>query len=76
MSELKNPTEGRVRDRGSRGAGPAARLQGSQARVRQLLGENCQEQDQQDDIPPHLLPGKPERINIIYVTLKSKIQEK
>ena len=60
MSELKNPTEGRVRDRGCRGAGAAARLQGSQAGVRQLLGENCQEQDQQDDLPPHLLPGKPE----------------
>ena len=60
MSELKNPTQGRVRDRGSRGAGAAARLQGSQAGVRQLLGENCQEQDQQDDLPPHLLPGKPE----------------
>ena len=62
MSELKNPTQGRVRDRSCRGAGAAARLQGSQARVRQLLGENCQEQDQQDDLPPHLLPGKTEKM--------------
>ena len=65
MSELKNPTQGRVRELCRRGAGAAPRLQGSQAGVRQLLGENCQEQDQQDDLPPHLLPGKTTRMFII-----------
>ena len=68
MSELRSCTQGRVRELCRRGAGAAPRLQGSQAGVRQLLGENCQEQDQQDDLPPHLLPGKPERM--YFITFK------